>query len=53
MGRAMISGRRTWIAAALGVWTAVMVSGLFDWSFGDPELTLVLFATCGIALSLD
>ncbi len=45
--------RPVWIAAALGVWTAVFVSGFFDWSFGDPELTLVFFATCGIALSLD
>ena len=45
--------RPVWIAAALGVWIAVNVSGLFDWSFGDPELSLVFFATCGIALSLD
>jgi len=45
--------RPVWIAAALGIWTAVNVSGLFDWSFGDPELSLVFFSTCGIALSLD
>jgi len=45
--------RPVWIAAALGIWTAVNVTGLFDWSFGDPELSLVFFSTCGIALSLD
>jgi len=45
--------RRVWIIAALGVWTAVNVTGVFDWSFGDPELSLVFFMTFGAALSLD
>ena len=45
--------RRVWLVAALGVWTAVNVTGVFDWSFGDPELSLVFFMTFGAALSLD
>ena len=45
--------RRVWLVAALGVWTAVNVTGFFDWSFGDPELSLVFFMTFGAALSLD
>jgi O-antigen ligase len=45
--------RRVWLVAALGVWVAVIVTGIFDWSFGDPELSLVIFMTFGAALSLD
>ena len=45
--------RRTWVAAALGVWVGLMVTGIFDWSFGDPEFTLVAFSTIGVALALD
>ncbi len=45
--------RRVWLAAALGVWTGLVVTGVFDWSFGDPEFTLVAFSTFGAALALD
>lgn len=44
---------RVWSAAALGVWTGLVVTGIFDWSFGDPEFTLVAFSTFGAALALD
>ena len=39
------------ILGGLGVWVAVNVAGLFDWTYGDPELSLVFFLCVGTALS--
>ncbi len=43
--------RRIWALGGLGVWVGVIVSGLFDWSFGDPELGLVYLLVVGVALA--
>lgn len=40
-----------WTLAALGMWTAVLATGLFDWSFGDPELGMVYLLAAGVALA--
>jgi len=43
--------RRIWALGALGVWAGVVVAGLFDWTFGDPELGLVYLLAAGVALA--
>jgi O-antigen ligase len=43
--------RRIWALGGLGVWAGVIVSGFFDWSFGDPELGLVYLLAVGVALA--
>jgi len=64
MGRrlwgAMRSARRAgrevplaWALGGWGLWVAVMVAGLFDWTFGDQELSLLLMLVVGIALAPD
>jgi O-antigen ligase len=41
--------RRTpWGLAALGVWVAFQLAGLFDWSFGDAEIAYAFFLWMGL-----
>jgi len=42
---------RGWTLAAIGAWTALVVSGLFDWNFNDAEYSLLLMLCVGIGLS--
>jgi O-antigen ligase len=39
-----------WRLAAPAVWTAMLVAGAFDWTFGDAELSLLVWAVIGAAL---
>jgi O-antigen ligase len=39
-----------WRLAGLAVWTALLVAGGFDWTFGDAELSLLTWAVVGMAL---
>ncbi len=43
--------RLIWALGGLGVWAGVVVTGFFDWSFGDPELGLVYLLAVGAALA--
>ncbi|MDO9172881.1 MAG: O-antigen ligase family protein [bacterium] len=43
--------RLIWALGGLGVWVGVVVTGFFDWSFGDPELGLVYLLAVGVALA--
>jgi O-antigen ligase len=40
--------RSTWGLAALGVWMAFEMAGLFDWSFGDAEVAYAFFLWMGL-----
>lgn len=43
--------RLAWAAAAWAVWWAMLAAGLFDWTFGDQELSLLLWLVTGAALA--
>jgi O-antigen ligase len=43
--------KASWTLAAIGVWVGVNIAGLFDWTFGDPEMSLVYMLCVGLALS--
>ncbi len=45
------AGRDAWTLGAIGAWTGFMVSGLFEWNFGDAEVVTLLWLICGIALA--
>lgn len=42
---------RGWTLAALAAWTGFMVGGLFEWSFGDAEIALLLWSLTGLGLA--
>lgn len=41
---------RGWILAGLGTWTGFMVAGLFEWYFGDADVSLLMWLITGAAL---
>jgi O-antigen ligase len=43
--------RSPWARAAVGVWLAFQVGGLFDWSFGDAEVTYHFLFWMGLGLA--
>jgi len=42
-----------WALAAVGVWWAFVVAGMFEWNFGDAEVAQLLWLVCGLALGAD
>ena len=40
-----------WTLAALAAWLGFMLGGLFEWSFGDAEIALLLWSLCGLGLT--
>jgi O-antigen ligase len=42
--------RSIWAWAAMGVWFNFQIAGLFDWSFGDAEVTYQFFWWMGLGL---
>jgi len=42
---------RGWALAGLAAWTGFMVGGLFEWSFGDAEIALLLWSLTGLGLA--
>ena len=46
--------RRTgWVLAAIGVWWAFVIAGMFEWYFGDAEVALLTWLVCGLGLGAD
>ncbi len=42
-----------WVLAAIGVWWAFVVAGMFEWYFGDAEVALLTWLVCGLGLGAD
>jgi O-antigen ligase len=42
---------RAWCVGALGAWTGMNVAGLFEWNFGDAEISLLLWLIVGLGLA--
>ena len=55
LGRAMMAARggdRGLAAAGIGIFTALIVSGMFDYTFGDAEVVYHTFIALGLALAI-
>jgi len=50
--RAATGEDRALVASALGVFTALMVSGMFDFTFGDAEVVYHSYLALGLSLAL-
>ncbi len=42
-----------WVLAAVGVWWAFVIAGMFEWNFGDAEVAQLVWLVCGLALGAD
>lgn len=44
---------RAWVVGSLGALTGFVVSGMFEWNFGDAEVVMLLYAVIGGNLALS
>lgn len=42
---------RAWCLGGIGAWVGLMVSGLFEWNFGDAEIALLVWLIIGLGLA--
>lgn len=42
---------RAWCLGAIGAWVGLNVAGLFEWNFGDAEISLLVWLIVGLGLA--
>jgi O-antigen ligase len=42
---------RAWCLGGIGAWSGLIVSGLFEWNFGDAEIALMVWLIVGVGLA--